>query len=248
MSSKMSNIMFFDTETSGLPTRCGYDTYFPPEQIVKYNESRIVELAYIVADPITRREIKRVRYIIKPNGEYSTDKTFIYHGISTMKAEADGRDRRLVLDEFCNDLDSVDTIIGHNIKFDYHIVASELVRSGRPNYLASKKRVCTMNMGQDVMHMAKSPKLVNLYTHLFKKPMEGAHSALGDTLATMECYYKMIHHPINLADSNRAPEKRVGQSPIADEPIRNTIPVITEPKWTFASHKAALPEIYIGAS
>lgn len=230
--------MFFDTETTGLPTRIGYDGYYPPEKTDKYDTSRVVELAYLVVDSDTKKVTKKFQAIIKPNGEYTTDATAKFHGISTKKAENEGRNRDEVLDEFCKDIELIDTIVGHNVNFDYHIVASELLRSGRPNYLALKDRVCTMNKGKSVMRVSKSPKLVELYAYLFNKSIDGVHTAMGDTNATMECYFKMIN------DETRLKSLVIVKKPLSSNKIEINVPLIQEPKWTFASHKAALPEIY----
>lgn len=232
--------MIFDTETTGLPIRPPmYNTYHPPEDTKKYDGSRVVECAYSIVDDTTGEVIKEVQAIIKPNGEYTTDATMKFHGISTLKAETDGRDRKEVLDTLSKDLVDVEKIVGHNVNFDYHILASELIRSGYSNFLASKKRVCTMEMGQKVMRITKSPGLGELYKHLFKKPMEDAHSAKGDTKATLECYYKMVK------DTARGVQRHSPATHVqVVQPTHINVPVIREANWTFASHRAALPEVY----
>jgi hypothetical protein len=96
-----------------------------------------------------------------------------------------------------------------------------------------------MEMGQKVMRITKSPRLGELYQYLFKKPMEDAHSAKGDTKATLECYYKMVK------DAARAVQRHSPTTHVqVVQPTHINVPVIHEAKWTFASHKAALPEVY----
>ena len=39
--------LFFDLETTGLPICKGYNEYYDPSNLKYYNDSRIIEIAYI---------------------------------------------------------------------------------------------------------------------------------------------------------------------------------------------------------
>ena len=56
----------FDTETTGLPARKSYDDYYAPENLEKYDKSRIVSIAWILfSGP---RIISKNYFVIRPEG------------------------------------------------------------------------------------------------------------------------------------------------------------------------------------
>ena len=58
--------LFFDLETTGLPKQISFDKWYPPEEIDKYNSSRIIEIGIILVDK--NEKIKETyNAIIKPD-------------------------------------------------------------------------------------------------------------------------------------------------------------------------------------
>jgi DNA polymerase III epsilon subunit-like protein len=93
---------------------------------------------------------------------------------------------------------NVDHIVCHNLEFDLKMCDRLFKHQDyRPSDIDT---TCTMTHPTVVSHCGlvnasgkpKWPKLIELYEILFGTPYEGAHSALGDTLATMKCHQELI--------------------------------------------------------
>jgi len=200
--------LVFDTETTGLPARKSYDDYFDPTDLEKYDNSRLVSIAWVVYDGQVL--INKRYYVIKPEGFSINprDKSTQIHGITQEIAEKEGRFVRHVLNEFYSDLLRVNQIVAHNLEFDRHIVLSELHRltqteksSESPqckkcyDLLSRIQKFCTMKCGKNVTCIPskygndyKYPKLNELHMHLFSVPVLNAHHALADVEACNNCF------------------------------------------------------------
>ena len=89
---------------------------------------------------------------------------------------------------------NVDTIISHNIGFDINILLSECYRLEHNELIdniENRKKKCTMRLGKKYMNYHKSPKLIELYKHLFNKDIIQEHRALIDTEMCKDCYFGM---------------------------------------------------------
>jgi DNA polymerase-3 subunit alpha len=187
-----SLFMVFDTETSGLPDRKGFNKYYEPNDTYHYDKCRLVQLGYIIIDS-NGNEIKRYSKIITPVGfKITNDK---YHGISHEKACTGGISIMQVIKEFRKDLGRCKMIIAHNLAFDYNILLSECYRN---NFLATAERLkkitqfCTMENGRKFMNTRKSPKLTELFTYLYPNDeWLQIHNALDDTEHCLKCYKKL---------------------------------------------------------
>jgi DNA polymerase-3 subunit alpha len=185
------NKIFIDTETSGLPITIGFNNYYNPKKIKYYNNSRVIELGYIVCDK-NNNIIKQKSSLIIPN-EYDIKNSDI-HGITTDEVIKNGKDIQIVLSEFYNDLITCNTIISHNILFDINVLMSECYRNKCYDLFEEIKNVkkeCTMYLGKKNMKSFKSPKLEELYEYLFNKKIKIEHRALSDAIICKECYYTM---------------------------------------------------------
>lgn len=198
-------ILFFDTETTGLPL-----DYDEPYTNVK-NWPRLVQLSWILEDTETN-EVTEHDFIIKPEGfiiPYSATKI---HHIKHDWAERNGKPIKSVLSKFELDILQADLLVGHNIEFDLNIVAAEFYRLKKNNRgvvgtgtiqpiiknLLSKPTNCTMKDGADFTKIEvpykdeyKWPKLAELYRHFFGHDFKGAHNSLDDIRATRECFWEM---------------------------------------------------------
>ena len=185
---------FMDIETSGLPITGGFNKYYPFSQITYYDQSRIIELAYIITNS-GGKVVSSHSVLIKPDG-FTIENSHI-HGIKHEDAERDGVDIKEVLLKFHEDLKrfNCDKLVCHNINFDKNVLLSETWRNDvidLTHSLLCLSEICTMDMGKKLMKVRKSPKLVELYHYLFKETVIQNHRALDDVKLCMKCYFEMI--------------------------------------------------------
>ena len=183
-------ILFFDTETNGLPK----DYNAPPQDAD--NWPRVLQLSWTITND-AGDSLKKKNYYIRPEGfaiiEKGKDNPY---AISESILLEKGVDLKDVLEEFSKDIQGADLLVGHNIKFDKNVIQAELCRLVKPDIFADKQMFCTMLAGKPICQILskygfKYPKLQELYYQLFKKRFEGAHDSLNDVMATAECFFKM---------------------------------------------------------
>ncbi len=190
--------LFFDTETAGLPPKGKYDVPVTNPDFWP----RLVQLAWILTDK-EGRVLNRKSKIIYPNGFSIPASATAVHHITTEHAMQVGEPLRDVLGEFIRDLLPAVKVVGHNIKFDRHIVGAELY-SMDMDYLAlmNKPSICTMTSKSIIDYCAlpqldpnkngyKWPSLQELYRKLFNRDFEDAHDALADITATKDCFLEL---------------------------------------------------------
>ena len=179
-------ILFFDTETSGLPKRRN-----APSTEVD-NWPRVVQLAWILTD-FDGNQISEKCFIVKPEGyEISQGATNI-HGISTQYAIDNGHSVFDVLKDFANDVKKAEMIVAHNLDFDRKVICAELHRGGYGGLIDKIHGVCTMKESIKFCALPgnKWPKLEELYLKLFREAFNGAHDALLDIRATSKCFWEL---------------------------------------------------------
>ena len=188
-----SKYLFFDTETTGVPRN-----YKAPMQDTA-NWPRLVQLAWLLVNE-RGIELKRKSVIIRPDGFTIPEEAVQVHGITTERAREEGLPLRNVLDEFMQDLELAEEVVGHNIDFDIHIVGAELCRLGLSTHkISNKPTTCTMKSFTNFCAIPsnngyggyKWPTLEELYYKVFGRTMENAHDALADILATKECFFEL---------------------------------------------------------
>lgn len=182
----------FDTETTGLPERKGWNQYFHPSDEEKYERSRLIQLGFIVIDENGKPVIKK-SYIIKPEGFTITNQQI--HGICNNTALQKGKPLKSVLQNFNKILEDCDTIVAHNIDFDCNIVLAECYRLGLETLiyrLETIKRFCTMKYGKQYIGKHKSPRLKELYEYLYpNETWIQKHDALDDAHICLACYLEL---------------------------------------------------------
>ncbi|MDR0680267.1 MAG: 3'-5' exonuclease [Dysgonamonadaceae bacterium] len=186
---KSKKILFFDTETTGLPKN--WKTSYRNLE----NWPRLVQLAWIVGDE-DGNLINQYNYVIKPLNFVIPDEASKIHKISTSDALHNGKNLKLVLEHFNQAINQVDYIVAHNLNFDINVIASELYRNKMNIPLFEKKKICTMESSVDYCKIDgyygyKYPKLEELYRKLFNTTFNEAHNASVDILATFNCFYKL---------------------------------------------------------
>jgi DNA polymerase-3 subunit epsilon len=186
------NFLFFDCETNGLPKdyRASYTDVD--------NWPRVTELAWILADD-QRQVLSSGSHLIKPDGwTIPKEKFFIDNGHTTERSMSEGVDIGPVLEAFIAAKLEATTLVAHNLNFDHRIVWAEIIRSGRTPRSGMEK-ICTMLHGTSTAKIPASrgsgykwPKLEELHNCLFNKGFEGAHGALADVQACMDCFFELV--------------------------------------------------------
>jgi DNA polymerase III epsilon subunit-like protein len=192
----VNKYIVIDTETTGLPEKQSNGMFYPYTNTNKYNKARMIQICWAVYDNGTL--IKLEDYLIKPNG-FRIENSHI-HGI-TDKIAQKGHDVKMVLNKLDEAIKDVKYIIGHNIKFDYNIICSELHRVKFQNIIKSinyKKFLCTMerSIPLKVDGYLKPTKLIKLYKFLFNKEFDNQHNAKYDVLATAEVFHELVNRKI----------------------------------------------------
>lgn len=182
--------LFFDTETTGLP-----GNWQAPVTDVN-NWPRLVQLAYLLYDN-NGNKISSGDYIIKPEGFTIPIDSSRIHGISTEKARKEGKELFLVLQNFQVLVNQADFLVAHNMSFDEKIIGAEFIRNRMIDYLAPKKKICTMESTTtfcaiDGPYGYKWPKLSELHYKLFRSDFNEAHNAAVDINATAKCFWELM--------------------------------------------------------
>jgi len=186
-------IYFADTETTGAPKK-----HKAPISDSN-NWPRIIQISGEVHTFPVRKLVKEVNHFVYPDGwEMPVDKFWREHGFTQEKSLEIGKPINGILTEQLKILNNVDLVVFHNAKFDWLILLSELHRAG----LTLEKRPVifdTMEKSRGITripnpngHGMKAPKLEELYTHFFKRPMIGAHNSMCDVVATRQIFFKMV--------------------------------------------------------
>jgi DNA polymerase III epsilon subunit-like protein len=186
--------MIFDLETTGFPERINFSTYYDYKLSNKYENSRIVQIAYILIDRLGN-EIKRVSHIVKPKGYDIPDD--MIHGITHEMANRTGKSFSDIVKELSEDLSQVKVLVCHNAVFDKNVFMAELYRRKKYHTLEcfskldvfctgeKSKNVCNIKIGK----LIKMPSLKEAYTMIVKKPINiKLHDALNDCELCGEIY------------------------------------------------------------
>ncbi|MBR1769440.1 MAG: 3'-5' exonuclease [Bacteroidales bacterium] len=155
-------IVFFDLETTG----------------VNVGKDRIIEICMIKIFPDGREQEKTMR--INPGvqiSEYITELTGITNSdLADKPTFSQAADE---IKEFIGDAD----LAGYNSnKFDVPLLMEEFLRAGTDFSLLGRNLVDVQN----IFHKMESRTLVAAYKYYCKKDLLDAHSAAGDTRATLE--------------------------------------------------------------
>lgn len=181
--------LFFDTETTGLPRN-----YNAPTTDLS-NWPRLVQLAYLLFDG-NGSKIAGSDTIIKPDGFTIPEDAARIHGITTERAQKEGKNLLEVLQDFQGVVVKARCLVAHNISFDEKIIGAEFLRSRMQNSLPGKEKICTMQSATNYcalpgMYGYKWPKLSELHRKLFQKDFEEAHNAAADISATVRCFWEL---------------------------------------------------------
>ena len=186
---KIEYILFFDTETTGLPKNW-------KAHVSDFNNwPRLVQLAWQLYDE-KGYLVEKKSVIVKPRGFQIPKESSTIHGITTDIAISNGTEIEDVLNEFKKKLLVSKVLIAHNMSFDEKIIGCEFLRVFQENLLANKAKICTMELSTNICRIPgeygfKWPKLQELHKFLFGEEFEEAHDAEIDIEATAKCYWEM---------------------------------------------------------
>ena len=176
-----------DTETTGIIRR-GYDDPAAPY---------LAALAMVIYDSDKERVEASFNTMIQPDGWTMPPEAGAVNGLDDETLALYGLPVTMVLHPTIELLLPVDLIIGHNVIFDIKILAAALYRAdmlGSLEALLSKDTYCTMQESKSIVQAKtangrlKNPKLTEAYEFFFDRPLDSAHSANADVIATLEIY------------------------------------------------------------
>lgn len=179
----MSQILFFDVETTGL----------------RKDVDRVVQIAWILADSEGQSLVEK-SYILRPEDFYISPFSASIHGITQDIALSKGVQREPVLREYMAAVENSSLIVAHNISFDVGFVRSECDRLDLPLSFEGKQQQCTMRSSTSFCGIPhnngragyKWPKLEELHYKLYGSHFSGAHNALVDVQITKKCYFQLM--------------------------------------------------------
>lgn len=118
------------------------------------------------------------------------------HGITPDLVDAEGHDPVIALMAMRSLARDVDMVAAYNYPFDERIVRTTAMRTAseeftqRPIFPAKAAKVCVMQQAAAFLH--GRAKLSQAYRILVGKPLEDAHDAYADCLATAEVLKAII--------------------------------------------------------
>ncbi|ARF08479.1 DEDDh 3'-5' exonuclease [Catovirus CTV1] len=214
---KGKNILIFDLETTGFPTKkkgfkIGKDEYYDYTDNSKYDSSRIVSVAWVFINNCESKKLNNINineYIRKPIDFDRIDNSNI-HNITHQMAKQNGELLSNILNYkgLAYAIKNCDIVVGHNCLFDLFILINECHRLKFNNcinklksILDNKKYFCTGEYGRDICkfpmkfnknYKYKMPTLSELYCHYYKVLPKGIHNAKVDVSLLVDIIKKII--------------------------------------------------------
>ena len=154
----------------------------------------IIQLAWIIYDLETNKIIKKSNIFVKDR--IPTLKSQSIHNISLDKLRTDGVEFYQLMTEFVKDLESVNTIVGHNISFDLRMIINNL-RKFNINIIDGETKNHISNIFDThniecTKKLSGGKSLEKLYLQLFGEKFLGAHYAMVDVESTLAYYLELV--------------------------------------------------------
>jgi DNA polymerase-3 subunit epsilon len=205
----MELILFYDTETSGLP-----EWSLPSEDP---SQPHITQLAAQLCDERNGNTVASMDVLIAPDGWIIPPELEVLTGITNERATAEGI---LIVDAMRTFIEMwrrATMRVGHNESFDARMVRIEMMRQldhDDPFHDDWKKApaFCTQGKSTKIINLpptekmkaagrkhAKSPNLGEAYQFFTGKLLDGAHNAAVDLMATKVVYYGIKSHQAKVA-------------------------------------------------
>ena len=195
-------ILFFDTETNGLPK--GRNSTNPGDW------PAIVQIAWQLLDFRNSSHptcIERKSYVLKPNEDIVwSDEAAAVHGITQERAFREGLDCNIVLNEFKDTARRATVCVAHNLAFDEPVVKNACIRAGmgssewwpRHSYCTMKTSALLCGIpGKYVKRPSlepfKYPRLAELYVKLYGNESNVRfHDAGEDVECLVQCFQELM--------------------------------------------------------
>ena len=192
-------ILFFDTETTGLP-----DYRSNPSDAC---QPHLVQIACILTED-NGLERASVNLIVNPGVPIPSGASSV-HGISSELAERAGMSSATAIAMWDRLASRADLVVAHNIKFDWALIETAWHRAGKGSafYAAHARRsmFCTLEAASPIVNLPptarmvaagfnkpKPPKLSECISHFFGEELIGAHDALVDVRACARIYFHLL--------------------------------------------------------
>lgn len=184
------HILFFDTETTGLPLW--------KEPSDHPDQPHIVDLAI---ELWSNGEMADSFDAIVNPGVPIPDEIAEIHGITTERAIAEGIAKADAVNRFHAFVRQADLIVGHNVSFDIRMMRIETARVTGDKWENMLPTFCTMRKTTNVCKIPsakprhaqdwKWPRLGEAVHHMFGEEFEDAHRAAPDCAATRRIYFEL---------------------------------------------------------
>lgn len=172
--------LVFDTETTGL----------------SFLRDRIMQIAWRIVDRFGGTHETHTFFIHPGAHDFVPHpKALAVHGITNEICTTHGQSLAATLRLFMEHCQRVQLLVGHNAAFDIQFVRQEARRCGiDPSSMEQTPIYCTMRNTQAwcALPNNKFPRLEELFSILFRRPMVGAHDAGIDVECTAMCFHEIM--------------------------------------------------------
>lgn len=202
-------ILFFDTETNGLPWN-RHGSYLNTE-----NWPHILQIAWQIWYIPTGAQstcLQRVNAFVKPDADLKWDAgAAAIHKIDLETLKKEGKPMKTILNWFIRDCGEVDVVIAHNLKFDKMALWAEAARcmeKGQtemdPLQWWPAQELCTMNASVQICKIPgknptpedpyKWPRLSEVFQFLWpdRALPESLHDASTDVDCLVQCFRELV--------------------------------------------------------
>lgn len=190
------SILFFDTETTGLPLN--------NMRLDHPGQPHIVQLAAVLTDD-EMNEMASINLIVNPGVPIPPGASAV-HGISNEIAAKHGILPRTAAILFAEMMENAEVLVAHNLQFDIKMMQTLMVRQQVSVKNPPSMRYCTMESASPIVNLPptarmiaagfnkpKPPKLEECIKFFFNETLEGAHDALVDVRACVRVYKELIN-------------------------------------------------------
>ena len=194
-------ILFFDTETNGLPK----NSYALPSDL--NNWPRVLQIAWqlwdLSGDVFT--QVSSASFLVQPDpGMIWDGSAEAFHKLSLDRLRAEGLPGDRVFGEFRAILEHAHVVVAHNIAFDRPVILAECIRTfGGKNWNWWQIEYCTCENTRSICKLPtkyatpanpyKRPRLQELYEFLHGAGASFEfHNAIADTECLVQCFQKLL--------------------------------------------------------
>lgn len=209
-------LIFFDLETTG--TNVTHD--------------RIVEFSYIKVYPDGTEESKSRR--LNPEMPIPAESTAVHH--ITDEDVKDAPTFKQVAKSLSDIFADCDIAGFNSNKFDVPLLIEEFNRAGMPFTIEGRRFVDVQN----IFHKMEQRTLVAAYRFYCGKELEGAHSALADTRATLEVLKSQLDRYDTLVNDVQALADFSNSNRAVDLAARVVLNDKNQPVFNFGKYKGKL--------